>query len=236
MMKHALIGVVLGLLVQLVGSSGRQIPKVAVKDIKKHVGREVTTYGRVVTYDCENASGSLVLDLDSPWTRRGGVSIELPRQHWPDSLGRGLSNQYLFANVCVRGMVKKAGSRYRLMVDRLDAIDVTGRPGGSVPAFAPDAVQSCAEGLVAPVLLQEVKPTYTERAMRARQEGTVYLEAVVLPDGSVGDIRTMSGIEPDYGLDTRAVLAVKEWQFRAATLGGAAVPVVVLVQLAFTLR
>jgi hypothetical protein len=106
-MKHALIGVVVGLLVQLVGSSGRQIPKVAVKDIKKHVGREVTTCGRVVTYDCENASGSLVLDLDSPWTRRGGVSIELPRQHWPDSLGRGLSNQSSLRTCACGGWLRK---------------------------------------------------------------------------------------------------------------------------------
>ena len=93
-MKHAPIGVVVVLCAQLAGSSGGQVPKVAVKDIKKHVGREVTACGRVVTDDCENASGSLVLDLDSPWTTRDGVSVELPRKHWPDNLGRGLSNQY----------------------------------------------------------------------------------------------------------------------------------------------
>lgn len=235
-MKRALIGIAAVLLAQFAGSSSGQVPTVAVKDVRKHVGREVMACGRVVTYDCESASGSLVLDLDSPWTTRNGASVELPRKHWPHNLGRGLSSQYLFANVCARGKVQKAGNRYRLVVDGHDAIDVTGRSGGSSSAFALDAVQSCAEGLVRPVLLREVKPTYTERAMRARQEGTVYLEAVVLPDGSVGDIRTMAGLEPDYGLDTRAVLAVKEWQFRAGTLGGAPVPVVVLIQIAFTLR
>lgn len=235
-MKHALIGVVVSLVALLPGGSGAQVPKVSVKDVKKHVGREVMTCGRVVTYDCENASGSLVLDLDSPWTTRNGASVELPRKHWPDSLGRGLSTQYLFANVCVRGKVQKADRRYRIVVDGRDTLELAARPGTSTPAFAPDAVQSCAEGVVLPVPLREVKPTYTERAMKARQEGMVYLEAVVLPDGSVGDIRTMAGLEPDYGLDTRGVLAVKQWRFRAGTLGGTPVPVIVLVQLAFTLR
>jgi TonB family protein len=236
MMTHALLGVLIVFFTQFAGSASGQIPKVALKDVRKHVGREVATCGRVVTYDCENASGALVLDLDSPWTTRGGVSVEFPRKHWPDNLGRDLSNQYLFANVCVRGNVRRAGSRHRVVADGVDALEVAGRPGSPSLAFAPDAVQSCAEGLVAPVLVHEVRPTYTERAMNAGQEGTVYLEAVVRTDGSVGDIRTMSGLEPDYGLDTRAVLAVKQWQFRAGTLGGVAVPVVVLVQLAFTVR
>ena len=52
----------------------------------------------------------------------------------------------------------------------------------------------------------------------------------------IGVVATFLAQFADYGLDTQGVLAVKEWQFRAGTLGGAPVPVVVLIQLAFTLR
>ena len=44
-------------------------------------------------------------------------------------------------------------------------------------------------GVRAPALLRIVQPKYTGQAMRAKVQGTVELEAVVLPNGSVGEIR-----------------------------------------------
>jgi periplasmic protein TonB len=72
--------------------------------------------------------------------------------------------------------------------------------------------------------------------MRAKISGTVLLEAVVLPDGTVGDVRIRRSLDPTFGLDQEAVRTVKSWKFRPGTLHGRAVAAWVIVELEFTLR
>jgi TonB family protein len=64
----------------------------------------------------------------------------------------------------------------------------------------------------------------------------VQLECVVLPDGSVGDVRVARPLDPTYGLDEEAVKAAKRWRFTPGTKDGTPVPVVVTLELTFTLR
>jgi len=89
-------------------------------------------------------------------------------------------------------------------------------------------------GIVPPTLLKEVKPDYSEEARRRGVEGDVVMEIVVRHDGSVGDVRVLQGL--GYGLDERAVAAVRRWRFTPATRRGAAVDVVVEVAMEFKLR
>lgn len=92
-------------------------------------------------------------------------------------------------------------------------------------------------GITSPKLLKEVKPNYTAEAMRAKIQGTVWLEAVVLPDGSVGPVRVTRSLDPTFGLDQEAERTVKLWRFVPGTDRlGQAVPVLVVVQMDFTLR
>jgi TonB family protein len=91
-------------------------------------------------------------------------------------------------------------------------------------------------GVVAPRLIEETKPAYTADAMRARIQGVVGMEAVVRPDGSVGRVRIIRSLDTTFGLDNEALAAVKRWRFTPGTLGGRAVPVLVNIELAFTLR
>jgi protein TonB len=91
-------------------------------------------------------------------------------------------------------------------------------------------------GVASPRLIAETKPKYTAQAMRARIEGIVRLEAIVLPDGSVGRVRVVGSLDRTFGLDDEAVSAVKQWRFAPGTLGGRAIPVPVNIELAFTLR
>jgi TonB family protein len=93
-------------------------------------------------------------------------------------------------------------------------------------------------GVTTPQLIAEVKPQYTVDAMRAKLQGVVELEAVVLPDGSVDPrrIRVTRSLDRALGLDGQAVLAVRQWRFRPGTLKGRPVPVRVIVELTFTLR
>jgi protein TonB len=91
-----------------------------------------------------------------------------------------------------------------------------------------------------PVLVKEVKPNYTGDAMRAKLQGIVEMEAVVLPDGSVDpkSLRITRSLDATFGLDEEAKKAVRQWRFRPGIeiRTGQPVPVFVLVELTFTLR
>ena len=89
-------------------------------------------------------------------------------------------------------------------------------------------------GIEPPRLLREVKPDYTEEARRAGISGEVLLEIVIRHDGSVGDVRVLTGL--GHGLDRRASDAVKQWRFAPARRQGAAVDVLVEVAVEFSLR
>ena len=91
-------------------------------------------------------------------------------------------------------------------------------------------------GVVSPILVQEFKPGYTGEAMRAKIQGIVVLEAVVLPDGSVGNVQITRSLDPNFGLDQEAIKTVKKWRFRPGTRFGQPVPVLVEIELTFTLR
>jgi TonB family protein len=91
-------------------------------------------------------------------------------------------------------------------------------------------------GVINPRILREVKPQYTADAMRAKVQGTVLLECVVLPDGTVGRVDVVKSLDPTFGLDAEAVKAAKQWRFQPGTKSGEPVAVLVTIELTFTLR
>ncbi len=91
-------------------------------------------------------------------------------------------------------------------------------------------------GIETPRIVREVKPQYTADAMRAKIQGVVELEAVVLPDGTVGTIQVTRSLDRTFGLDQKAIEAVKQWRFIAGRRLGEPVPVLVTIELTFTLR
>jgi len=91
-------------------------------------------------------------------------------------------------------------------------------------------------GVTTPIVLREVKPQYTSDAMRAKVQGSVWLECVVRPDGSVGDVKVIRSLDSTFGLDLEAMKAARNWRFRPGTRQGEPVSVVVIIQLDFTLR
>ena len=72
--------------------------------------------------------------------------------------------------------------------------------------------------------------------MRAKIQGTVILECVVMPDGTVGQTSILKSLDPVFGLDQEAIKAAKQWRFRPGRKQGQAVPVLVSIELTFTLR
>jgi TonB family protein len=89
-------------------------------------------------------------------------------------------------------------------------------------------------GVSAPRLIKEIKPRYTEEALRNMIQGTVELEAVVSRDGCASRIRVIRSL--DRGLDEEAVTAVAQWRFEPGRLDGAPVDVLVTIVLDFLIR
>jgi protein TonB len=89
-------------------------------------------------------------------------------------------------------------------------------------------------GIEPPRLLREVKATYSEEARRANVVGDVLMEVVIRADGTVSSARVTRGL--GFGLDERAVAAVRQWRFAPARRLGVPVDVAVEVAMEFNLR
>lgn len=87
-----------------------------------------------------------------------------------------------------------------------------------------------------PTLVVEKKPSYTADAMRKRIQGSVTLESVIDKAGNPTDIKIVKSLDKEFGLDDKAVEALKAWRFKPATKDGKAVPYHVTIEMTFTLR
>lgn len=93
-----------------------------------------------------------------------------------------------------------------------------------------------ANGVQSPRLLKDTKPRYTQEAMSKVIEGDVWLEAVVLPDGTIGDTHVTRSLDMKFGLDVAAVMAARQWRFEPGTLDGEPIAVRVPIVIEFNLR
>ena len=83
-------------------------------------------------------------------------------------------------------------------------------------------------------LIQETKPNYTGEAMRARIQGLVKLEAIVMPDGRRQRSHRQS--LDNSSASTRKPRTLRQWRFKPGMRLGQPVPVLILVEISFTLR
>jgi len=88
--------------------------------------------------------------------------------------------------------------------------------------------------LVAPVATEKVDPAYPAELIRDGVQGTITLYAVIRSDGSVGEVRVLSGI--DERLDQFAREALVRWRFRPATKNGNAVALEAVIRIPFQAR
>lgn len=86
-----------------------------------------------------------------------------------------------------------------------------------------------------PRVILEVRPTYTNRAMTDRIEGSVMLEVIVRASGIPTNIRVTRSLDPN-GLDGEAVRAASQWRFEPGRLNGKPVDVVASIQVDFHIR
>ena len=83
-----------------------------------------------------------------------------------------------------------------------------------------------------PARLAYVVPLYPPLAQTARIEGDVTLEAIIGVDGTVQDLRIVSGVQL---LNDAALGAVRHWRYTPTLLNGVPVPVVMTVTVSFRL-
>ena len=106
---------------------------------------------------------------------------------------------------------------------------------GGLPEAAPPAVKPMRVGgnISEPRKLRHVAPEYPDLARQAHVTGMVIVEAIIGPDGRVGNISVLRSIPM---LDEAAVAAVKQWVYAPTLLNGVPVPVIMTITLRFSLR
>lgn len=111
---------------------------------------------------------------------------------------------------------------------------------GSVISSTPTAVPKAAtpqrvrvsQGVSQGLLIHQVKPTYPPLARQARIQGTVVLQAVIGKDGTIQNLKVVSGHPM---LAPAALEAVKQWKYKPYFLNGEPVEVDTTINVNFTL-
>jgi protein TonB len=116
-----------------------------------------------------------------------------------------------------------------------DKGDGSGRGPDTGPGSG-GTIYGIGNGVSAPVPLRRPPPAYTAEAMRARLQGVVVLNCIVRPDGKCSDIRIVKSLDMAFGLDQQAIASAAEWRFRPGTRMGEPVPVLVTLEIGFTIR
>lgn len=118
-----------------------------------------------------------------------------------------------------------------------------GTPGGviggiisstptAIPHLAPPTVVRVSSGVSQGLLIRKITPTYPPLARQARIQGAVVMEAMISADGSIDNLRVISGHPM---LVYAAVEAVKQWRYRPYLLNGTPVEVQTTIQVNFNL-
>jgi TonB family protein len=84
-----------------------------------------------------------------------------------------------------------------------------------------------------PESIRKVPPSYPPVARERGISGVVQVKALVLPQGTIGEVRIADSIP---GLDQAAMDAVRAWKFKPARCGDHAIPAWVQIPVRFTLN
>ncbi len=87
--------------------------------------------------------------------------------------------------------------------------------------------------ITAPRLLHSPAPEYTSQAREAKVEGTVVLEAIIDKSGKVAYASMLSPLP--CGLDSKALAAVRTWQYAPGVMDKEIIPVLTTIDVVFRL-
>ncbi len=107
---------------------------------------------------------------------------------------------------------------------------------GSTPVAVPKPTISkvrVSSGVAQGLLVRQIKPEYPALARQARIEGTVMLQATIGKDGTVQNLRVISGHPM---LTAAAIAAARQWLYKPYYLNGEPVEVETQINVIFTLK
>ena len=110
------------------------------------------------------------------------------------------------------------------------------QPDIAVASFASPPVSDDVVTLPVIIPQSKVQPVYPMLARQARLPGKVSLDAVVLKDGSVGDIENVRCTHEGIGFEEAAIEALRQWRSEPATQNGQPVAVYFSIWVKFELR
>ncbi len=102
----------------------------------------------------------------------------------------------------------------------------------AVPKVATPQRVRVSQGVTQGLLVHQVKPTYPPLARQARIQGAVILQAVISKQGTIENLKVVSGHPM---LTSSAIEAVKQWKYKPYVLNGEPVEVETQVTVNFTL-
>ncbi|HEV7220177.1 MAG TPA: TonB family protein [Terriglobales bacterium] len=102
----------------------------------------------------------------------------------------------------------------------------------AVPKVATPQRIRVSQGVTQGLKIRDVKPNYPPLARQARIQGSVLLQAVISKDGSIEDLKVISGHPM---LVPAAIDAVKQWKYKPYVLNGEPVVVDTQITVNFTL-
>lgn len=106
-------------------------------------------------------------------------------------------------------------------------------PGANpLPKLAVSERVRISSGVAEGMLVRQVKPHYPSLAVRAHVQGTVELQALIGKDGTIQNLRVMSG--PPLLIES-AMDAVRQWRYQPFYLNGQPVEVETQINVHFTL-
>jgi protein TonB len=106
---------------------------------------------------------------------------------------------------------------------------------GNAPVAVPKAssqVLKVSQGVSEGLILKKVQPRYPSQALQMRMEGSVQLQATIGKDGSISNLKIMSG---DALLARSAQDAVKQWKYKPYYLNGEPVEIQTQITINFKL-
>jgi protein TonB len=104
---------------------------------------------------------------------------------------------------------------------------------GPVVKVAAPTKLTVSSGVEASKLIDPVQPVYPPIAKAARIQGTVVLAATIGKNGTIQDLKVVSG---PAMLQQAALDAVRRWRYRATVLDGVPVDVDTTISVVFTLN
>ena len=91
-------------------------------------------------------------------------------------------------------------------------LGANGLPSGAAPTSQSMPAETPSRPTLAPT--KKIDPTYPDKARRAGVQGDVWLDVIVLADGTVKSVMVGKSLDTVYGLDQAAIAAVRQWHIR----------------------